>query len=77
MIANFSSDPLTANVSIPSCTIGNVGNVMVTPESGKSILTWTALSGALSYNVYKVSAAGDNILVQNVTEPKYTVYHAQ
>lgn len=77
LITGFVSDPVTANVAVPSCTIGNVGNIVVTSESGKSILTWTTLSWALSYNVYKVSAAGDHILVQNVTEPTYTVHHTQ
>jgi hypothetical protein len=57
LIAGIVSDPVTANVSIPSCTIGNVGNIAVRSEAGKSILTWSTLTGAISYNVYKVSAA--------------------
>lgn len=43
-------------------------------NANQSILTWNALSGATSYNVYRVNAAGDQILVQNVTEPKYVIH---
>jgi hypothetical protein len=77
LIAGLVSDPVTANVSIPSCTIGNVGDIRVTTESGKSILKWAALTGALSYNVYRVSAAWDHLFVQNVKDPQFVVHHSQ
>lgn len=46
---------------------------MVTTDDDKSIISWTALTGATSYNIYKVSAAGDYALFQNTKEPTYTI----
>ena len=37
-------------------------------------MSWAPVSCAVSYNVYKVTAAGDHTLVQNTKEPTYTVY---
>lgn len=43
-------------------------------DSTKSLISWNALTGAVSYNIYKVSAAGDYTLFQNTKEPNYTLY---
>jgi hypothetical protein len=40
------------------------------------MLSWNALTGALSYNLYRVAPSGDYTLFQNVVEPKYTLYLA-
>lgn len=76
-IQELVSDPLVANIAIPACTIWNVGDITVMTEPGKSILSWPSLSWALSYNIYKVSPAWDQILVQNVTNTQYTIHHTQ
>lgn len=77
LIAGLMSDPLVASIAIPSCSIWNVGNISVSNEAGKSILTWNALTGAKSYNIYRVTPAWDNELIQNVTETKYVIYQAK
>jgi hypothetical protein len=37
-------------------------------------MSWTPVACAVSYNVYKVTVAGDHTLVQNTKEPSYTIY---
>ena len=58
------------------CSVGSVEDIKVTvdPKKTKSVLTWTALSGAVSYNVYKKDATGQPVLVENVAAPTYTAY---
>lgn len=73
LISNFASEPIVATIGKDSCTIGNVAGLMVTTDDDKSIISWTALTGATSYNIYKVSAAGDYALFQNTKEPTYTI----
>lgn len=46
----------------------------MTPGSDTTILSWDALSGAISYNVYRLSAAKDLELIENVTINQYTLY---
>lgn len=70
------SEVLSVSLGGGSCTIGNVGAVSANTMSNKTILSWDALSGALSYNVYRVTAAKDYELVQNVKENSYTIYLA-
>jgi hypothetical protein len=70
------SEVLSVSLGGGSCTIGNVGTVSANTMSNKTILSWDALSGALSYNVYRVTAAKDYELVQNVKENSYTIYLA-
>jgi hypothetical protein len=68
------SEPIVATIGQPGCTIGNVGNLQVQTDTSKSTITWTALTWAISYNVYKVSPSGDYVLVQNVKDPSYTLF---
>ncbi len=77
LIAGLVSEPIVATIGKDSCTIGNVGGLMVTTDTSKSILSWTALTGAVSYNLYKVSPAGDYTLFQNTKEANYTLFLSQ
>lgn len=54
--------------------IGNVGAVTVETFSDKSILSWDPVPNAISYNLYKISPAGDEILFQNVKENRYVLF---
>lgn len=74
LISWFVSEPIVATIGKDSCTIGNVGWLIVNTDSTKSLISWNALTGAVSYNIYKVSAAGDYTLFQNTKEPNYTLY---
>jgi hypothetical protein len=73
LISGFASEPIVATIGKDSCTIGNVAWLMVTTDDDKSIISWAALTGATSYNIYKVSAAWDYALFQNTKEPTYTI----
>lgn len=59
-----------------ACMIGAVGDITVVNEAGKSILTWKTLTGAQSYNIYRITSAGDEEFVKNVTEAKYVIYQS-
>lgn len=74
LIPQFASEPITATIGSDTVAVANVGAITVQSEGGKSILSWSPVSCALSYNIYKVSPAGDYSLVQNTKEPTYTVY---
>ena len=74
LINGFVSEPVVATIGKEGCTIGNVGALQVITDDTKSIISWDALSGAVSYNVYKVSPAGDYALVQNTNSPTYTLF---
>ncbi len=74
LIPEFTSEALSATAGKDGCSIGNISTVKVATGSDKTILSWEALSGALSYNVYRISAAKDYELVKNVTENSYTLY---
>ncbi len=74
LISGFVSEPIIAAIGKDSCTIGNVGELTVNTDSTKSVISWESLSGAVSYNLYTVSAAGDYTLFQNVTSPTYTLF---
>jgi hypothetical protein len=54
------------------CTIGNIDTLIVMTGSSTNTISWHSLSGAIGYNIYKVSAAGDYILFQNTKETTYT-----
>ena len=73
LISGFSSEPIVATIGKDSCTIGNVAGLIVKTDEDKSVISWEALTGATSYNIYKVSAAGDYALFQNTKEPTYTI----
>jgi hypothetical protein len=75
LVQNLNSDTLNATIGSTSCTIGNVGTVDVKTSANKSILSWESLSGALSYNVYKVTGSGYT-LFQNTKENTLTLYLA-
>lgn len=68
------SEPITATIGAKTCTIGNVWDIKISTDSSKSVLTWASIDGAVGYNVYKIDTDGKYILVQKVTEPKYTVF---
>lgn len=74
LISGLVSEPIVATVGKDSCTIGNVAGLMVATDASKSIISWTTLTGATSYNLYKVSAAGDYSIFQNTKESNYTLY---
>ena len=44
--------------------------------SDKTILSWDALPGAMSYNVYRISASKDLQLVENVKSNSFTIHLA-
>ncbi len=73
-IAWLSSDPVSATIGKEGCTIGNVGAITVQALADKSILIWDPVPNAISYNIYKVLASGDQVLFQNVKENRYTLF---
>jgi hypothetical protein len=75
-VANLTSDPIAAAVGKSTCTIGNIGAVRVNTSANSTVLSWDILSGATSYNIYRMTAAKDFELVKNVTENSYTLYLA-
>lgn len=76
IIDTLSSDPLSATIGKEGCTIGNVGTISIESLKDKSILSWDIVPNAVSYNIYKVSASGDQTLFQNVKENRYTLFLA-
>lgn len=74
LVPLFVSEPIVANVSKSAVVVANVGAVTVTSAPGKSIMSWAAVECAVSYNVYKLTTAGDYTLVQNTKEPTYEIY---
>lgn len=70
------SEPIVATIGTDSCTIGNISDLTVDTTSTKSIISWASLTGATSYNLYKVSAAGDYTLFQNTKDTQYTLFLA-
>lgn len=75
--ASFVSDPITLTVGKQgACTIGNVSSVKATTLADKTVLSWDALPGAISYNVYRISASRDLELVENVKQNTYTIHLA-
>lgn len=75
-IESLASDPINATIGKDGCTIGNVGAISVQTVGDKSVLSWETVPNAISYNIYKVSAAGDQTLFQNVKENKYALHLA-
>jgi hypothetical protein len=69
----MASESVSAMVGKTTCTIGNVGNLLVEKNDGKSIISWMSVTGAISYNVYKVSSTGEYALFQNTKEPRLEV----
>ncbi len=76
LVSNFASDAMNATIGTIGCSIGNVGAIKVETGTGKSILSWETVTGAISYNIYKVSAAGDYSLLQNTKDNTYVIFLA-
>lgn len=57
LITDLSSEAITMMIGTPGCTIGNVGDIHVQSTQDKSVLSWMSVSGALSYNIYRYTAA--------------------
>jgi hypothetical protein len=75
LIPLFSSEPIIATINKGDVVVAaNVETITVKTEAGKSIMSWTPVACAVSYNVYKVTAAWDYTLVQNTKEPSYTIH---
>jgi len=68
------SEPIVATLGKDSCTIGNITGLKVETNTAKSIISWSLLPEAISYNIYRVSPAGDYTLFQNTKEPTYTLF---
>lgn len=71
---NIASEVVSATIGTPQCSIANVGDISVETTADKSILSWGSISGAVSYNLYKVTPAGDYELVQNLKDNKYVLF---
>lgn len=74
LISWFASEPIVATLGKDSCTISNVDGLKVDTDATKSIISWLSVTWAVSYNLYKVSAAGDYTLFQNTKDPSYTLF---
>jgi hypothetical protein len=57
LISGIVSEPIVATIGTDSCTIGNIEDLTVDTTDTKSVISWRSLTGAVSYNLYKVSAA--------------------
>jgi hypothetical protein len=57
LISGIVSEPIIATLGTDSCTIGNIGDLAVDTTDTKSVISWGSLTGAVSYNLYKISAA--------------------
>jgi hypothetical protein len=74
LIGGLVSEPITATIGKDAVTVANVGTITVQSSAWKSTLSWDKVACALSYNVYKITPAGDYVLVQNVVDPSYTLH---
>lgn len=74
LISSLVSDPVSITVGkVGACSIWNVSSVKAVTLDDKTVLSWDSLPGAVSYNVYRISASKDLELVQNVKENSYTI----
>lgn len=74
LISGLVSEPIVATLGKDSCTIGNVEGLTIDTDTSKSVISWTAIPEAVSYNLYKITPAGDYVLFQNTKEAKYTLF---
>lgn len=74
LIPDFSSEALTATIGTPGCSIENVGEITVKTSTDTSILSWLSVTGAVSYNIYKYTAAGDTEFLTNTKDTTYTIF---
>jgi hypothetical protein len=61
------------NDTIKRQKIYKITNLQLTKLKSKSILTWDAITEAISYNIYKQLEWNQIVLVDNVKEPRYEV----
>ena len=62
--------------SAGKCSISNISSVRLSRASDTVTLTWDAVTGASSYNIYKKDATGNFVLLTNVATPSYVVHIA-
>lgn len=74
LIPELVSEPITVTVGKDSISVANVWEITIEVGQDKSTMTWAPVECALSYNIYKINAAGDYVLIENIKEPKYTLY---
>ncbi len=74
LITDLSSEAITMMIGTPGCTIGNVGDIHVQSTQDKSVLSWMSVSGALSYNIYRYTAAWDPEFIQNTKDTSYILF---
>lgn len=74
IMTDFASEPQSATIGGGTCTIGNIGEVRSLTRADKTILSWDSLSGAISYNIYRLSVTKDYELISNVKENSYTLF---
>lgn len=77
LIPQFVSEPVVATIGKSAVAVANIANIVVKSEPGKSIMSWSPVECATSYNVYKITPSGDYVLVQNTKEPSYTIFLQQ
>jgi hypothetical protein len=74
VMSDVTSDPVSLAVGVPgACTIGNVTSLRAETLADKTVLSWDTLSGAISYNIYRINASKDLELIKNVTTNTYTI----
>ncbi len=76
LISDFASEPIRITLWKPGCSIGNVWEISVNTTPDKSILSWSSVTGALSYNIYKYTAAGESEFIKNTTDTSYVLFIA-
>jgi hypothetical protein len=74
LVPDLSSESMSAVIGKTGCSIGNIGDIQVATSSDKTVLSWAALTGAISYNIYRVMPSQDYELIKNVTENSYVIY---
>lgn len=74
LISWFVSESIVATLGKDSCTIGNVEWLQVQTDVSKSVISWSPITEAVSYNLYRVSPTGDYTLFQNTKQPTYTLF---
>lgn len=75
LIPDLVSDPIIVTIGKDAISVANIANLVIANSEGKSVMSWDKVECALSYNVYKITPAGDYELVQNIKEPTYTIFH--
>ncbi len=74
IISDFASDPVQITIWKPECSIGNVWEITVQTAPDSSTLSWSSVTGAISYNIYKYTAAGDAEFIKNTADTSYVLF---